>query len=377
MSTPIVPSDAPHAVKYHRPTETYRVLNAAGIIVDRYQHDSGDFSGRRAMYRLALEDAAVRDAAAAQAEARTWADEQAAASAMDAALDLTCYCELCGGAVMPDEAALVGEQMACGWCAGKAQGIARFVARHGHAPGEPADESATPTSVGEAVVAQWFGEWCEARALGEPQAWIDGKLQAIRTLGYYVVRPAGVGPWHLAAAVDGAWRIIATEPTPAAPSLMDAFTMSDEAADEAAYYDGRMAAARATASPAEALAVIADLDYEDRLRADAEDAELAARNFADEAADADEAYQRAYRAGWEVMQDARAEAPSLRLLWSWAGNAKALRGLMDERHAAWFARAAATVAAAAPGHRRAAWFARQERMRVTAGELGLLSREAK
>jgi len=75
----------------------------------------------------------------------------------------------------------------------------------------------TPANVGEAVVAQWFGEWCEARALGEPQAWIDGKLQAIRTLGYYVVRPAGVGPWHLAAAVDGAWRIIATEPTPAAP----------------------------------------------------------------------------------------------------------------------------------------------------------------
>jgi len=138
MSTPIVPSDAPHAVKYHRPTETYRVLNAAGIIVDRYQHDSGDFSGRRAMYRLALEDAAVRDAAAARAEARAWADEQAAASAMDAALDLTCSCQLCGGAVMPEDAALVlGERLACGWCAGKAQGIARFVARHGHAPGEP------------------------------------------------------------------------------------------------------------------------------------------------------------------------------------------------------------------------------------------------
>jgi len=273
MSTPIVPSDAPHAVKYDRPTETYRVLNAAGIIVDRYQHDSGDFSGRRAMYRLALEDAAVRDAAAARAEARAWADAQdaiaaaeqaadeAAAQAMDASMDMTCYCELCGGAVLPEDAALVGEQMACPDCA------------------------PSTTNVGEAVVAQWFGEWCEARALGEPQAWIDGKLQAIRTLGYYVVRPAGVGPWHLAAAVDGAWRIIATEP--ATPST------------------------------------------------------------------------------------------GPRLLWSWAGNAAALRGLMDERHAAWFARAAATVAAAARDHRRAAWFARQERMRVTAGELGLLSREAK
>jgi len=201
MSTPIVPSDAPHAVKYHRPTETYRVLNAAGIIVDRYQHGSGDFSGRRAMYRLALEDAAVRDAAAARAEARAWADEQDAIAAAEQAAD---------------EAALVGEQMACPDCA------------------------PSTTNVGEAVVAQWFGEWCEARALGEPQAWIDGKLQAIRTLGYYVVRPAGVGPWQLAAAVDGAWRIIATEP--ATPST------------------------------------------------------------------------------------------GPRLLWSWAGNAAALRGLMDERH---------------------------------------------
>jgi len=87
MSTPIVPSDAPHAVKYDRPTETYRVLNAAGIIVDRYQHDSGDFSGRRAMYRLALEDAAVRDAAAARAEARAWADEQDAIAAAEQAAD--------------------------------------------------------------------------------------------------------------------------------------------------------------------------------------------------------------------------------------------------------------------------------------------------
>jgi len=136
---------------------------------------------------------------------------------------------------MPEAPALVGEQMACPDCA------------------------PSTANVGEAVVVQWFGEWCEARALGEPQAWIDGKLQAIRTLGYYVVRPAGVGPWQLAAAVDGAWRIIATEP--AAP----------------------------------------------------------------------------------------------RLLWSWAGNATALQGLVSER--------------------RAAWFARQERMRVTAGKLGLLSRE--
>ena len=199
MSTPIVPSDAPHDVKYDRPTETYRVLNAAGAIVDRYQHDSGDFSGRRAMYRLALEDAAVRDAAAARAEARAWADEQAAAQAMDASMDMTCYCELCGGPVMPDQACLVGEQMACPDCA------------------------PSTANVGEAVAAQWFGEWCEARALGEPQAWIDGKLQAIRTLGYYVVRPAGVGPWQLAAAVDGAWRIIATEPTPAAPTPRRSF----------------------------------------------------------------------------------------------------------------------------------------------------------
>jgi len=205
-------------------------------------------------YRVRQERVAATDEAAAQA----------AASAMDAALDLTCSCQLCGEPVLPDQAHLVGEQMAC--------------------------------------------PHCEA---------------------------------------------------------------------EAAYYAGRMAAARATASPAEALAAIADLDYEDRLRADAEDAELAARNFTSEADEAAEAYQQAYRAGWEVMQDARAEAPSLRLLWSWAGNAKALRALMDERHAAWFARAAATVAAAARGHRHAAWLARQERMRVTAGKLGLLSREAK
>jgi len=123
------------------------------------------------------------------------------ALAMDASMDLTCYCELCGGAVLPEDAALVGEQMACEDCE----------AREGAT--EPA-----PASVGEAVVVQWFGEWCEARALGEPQAWIDGKLQAIRTLGYYVVRPAGVGPWQLAAAVDGAWRIIATEP--ATPRLL-------------------------------------------------------------------------------------------------------------------------------------------------------------
>jgi len=72
------------------------------------------------------------EAAAAYQEAY-----RSGAQAMDAALDLTCYCELCGGAVLPEDAALVGEQMACGWCAGKAQGIARFVARHGHAPGEP------------------------------------------------------------------------------------------------------------------------------------------------------------------------------------------------------------------------------------------------
>jgi len=208
MSTPIVPADAPHAVKYDRPTETYRVLNAAGVIVDRYQHGSGDFPGRRAMYRLALEDAAVRDAAAARAEARAWMDacaaqqaaerdaeraceeaarawmdmraakqaaerdadeaarnfsdeaDEAAAQAMDAALDLTCACELCGGAVMPDEAALVGEQMACGWCAGKAQGIARFVARHGHAPGEPA---APPT--GPRLLWSWAGNAAALRGL--------------------------------------------------------------------------------------------------------------------------------------------------------------------------------------------------------------------
>jgi len=252
MSTPIVPSDAPHDVKYDRPTETYRVLNAAGIIVDRYQHDSGDFSGRRAMYRLALEDAAVRDAAAAQAEARAWADEQAAASAMDAALDLTCACQICGGAVLPDQACLVGEHMACPHCEAEAyyaspaedapasddagldldaQLALDMRAAYDAAPTVPValTTEPTPANVGEAVVAQWFGEWCEARALGEPQAWIDGKLQAIRTLGYYVVRPAGVGPWHLAAAVDGVWRVIATEPTPAAPSLMDVFTLSDQA----------------------------------------------------------------------------------------------------------------------------------------------------
>jgi len=99
-------------------------------------------------YRVRQERSAAADEAA----------EQAAAQAMDAALDLTCACQICGGAVMPDETALVGERLACGWCAGKALGLARFIARHGHAPGEPA-----------------------------------------------------------------------TEPTPAAPSLMDAFTLSDEA----------------------------------------------------------------------------------------------------------------------------------------------------
>jgi len=124
---------------------------------------------------------------AAADEAAEQAADEAAAQAMDASMDMTCYCELCGGAVLPEAAALVGEQMACPDCA------------------------PSTANVGEAV--------------------------------------------------DGAWRIIATEP--AAP----------------------------------------------------------------------------------------------RLLWSWAGNAAALRELMDERHAA--------------------WFARQERMRVTAGKLGLLSREAK
>jgi len=85
---------------------------------------------------LWVTDASPDDDEAAELAARNFTDERdeadeayqrayrSAAQAMDAALDLTCYCELCGGAVMPDEAALVGEQMACGWCAGEAQGKA-------------------------------------------------------------------------------------------------------------------------------------------------------------------------------------------------------------------------------------------------------------
>jgi len=232
---PTLPDDddlAAEGLRIASPDEagwTWRNLWVTDASPDDDEADEAEMEGMAYHAQRNAEDAAADEAAA-----------QAAAQAMDAALDLTCSCQLCGEPVLPDQAHLVGDQMAC--------------------------------------------PHCEANA----------------------------------------------------------------------YYDGRMAVAHATASPAEALAAIADLDYEDHLRADAEDAEQAACNFSDEA---DEAYQQAYRAGWEVMQAGRAEAPSLRLLWSWAGNAAALRGLMDERHAA--------------------WFARQERMRVTAGELGLLSREAK
>jgi len=92
---------------------------------------------------LAADEAAADEADEAARNFSDEADEayqqayRSGAQAMDASMDMTCYCELCGADVMPDEAALVGERLACGWCAGKAQGIARFVARHGHAPGEP------------------------------------------------------------------------------------------------------------------------------------------------------------------------------------------------------------------------------------------------
>jgi len=116
---------------------------------------------------LDYEDRLRADAEDAELAARNFSDEAAeayqqayrsGAQAMDASMDMTCYCELCGGAVMPDEAALVGEQMACGWCAGKAQGIARFIARHGHAPGEP-----DAPSTGPRLLWSWAGN---ATALG-------------------------------------------------------------------------------------------------------------------------------------------------------------------------------------------------------------------
>jgi len=119
-----------------------------------------------------------------------------------------------------------------------------------------------------------------------------------------------------------------------------------EDADYILSVDNCCAGVYTTAHAAE-VAGLVELEY--RVKQDA----IAA---ADEAAD--QAMDAALAARDFGAEDAPADEPApLRLLWSWAGNAKALRGLMDERHAA--------------------WFARQERMRVTAGELGLLAREVK
>ena len=167
---------------------TWRNLWVTDASPDDDEADEADEAEMEGMAYHAQRNA--EDAAAD--EAAEQAADEAAAQAMDAALDLTCACQICGGAVMPDEAHLVGGHMAC--------------------------------------------PHCEANV----------------------------------------------------------------------YYAGRMAAARATASPAEALAAIADLDYEDRLRADAEDAEQAACNFSDEAAEA-------YRAGWEVPRRGAQPAPAVEL----------------------------------------------------------------
>jgi len=159
MSTPIVPAPAfAKAITYNRETRDFDLLLDGQFVGTARSFYEGEEKLDALVYdQLQALRIDLADEAAA-AEAAEQAAEQAAASAMDAALDLTCACQICGGAVMPEDAALVGEQMACGWCAGKAQGIARFVARHGHAPGEPA----TP-STGPRLLWSWAGN---ATALG-------------------------------------------------------------------------------------------------------------------------------------------------------------------------------------------------------------------
>jgi len=140
MSTPIVPAPAfAKAITYNRETRDFDLLldgqfvgtarsfyegeeKLDALVYDQLQALRIDLADEAA----AADEAAEVEAVEADEAARNFSDEadeayqqayRSGAQAMDAALDLTCHCDLCGGAVLPEAAALVGEQMACPDCA--------------------------------------------------------------------------------------------------------------------------------------------------------------------------------------------------------------------------------------------------------------------
>jgi len=163
------------------------------------------------------------------------------ALAMDASMDMTCYCQLCGGDVMPDQACMVGERLACPHCEAEA-----YYAT-------PASNKARATAHIAALAARFI---------------------------------AGENPYFTACR-----RELAREPE------LDEF-VTWMARQYAAYGARPVGVAQANA--------------------------FSIWLFA-----------RAGLADPPTLVEAR--PGSVRLLWSWAGNAAALRGLVSERRAAWMA----------------------------------------
>jgi len=175
MPKSIVPAPAfAKAITYNRETRDFDLFLDGQFVGTARSFYEGEEKLDALVYdQLQTLRVDLTDEAAAADEA---ADE-AAAQAMDAALDLTCYCELCGNAVLPEDAAPVGEQMACEDCATR----------------EGATEPA-PANVGEAVA-----------GVGS----VDVQTQAVAR---FVARATA----HIAE-------------LGAAPSLVDVFTMPDQA----------------------------------------------------------------------------------------------------------------------------------------------------
>ena len=222
-----------------------------------------------------LERRVKQERFAAADEAAEAAAEQAAASAMDAALDLTCACELCGGAVLPEQAHLVGEQMACPHCEAEAY-------------------YASPASDDAALAARNFTDEADEADEAYQQAYRSGAK------GYGIVALA----------------------RGAAPSLMDVFTMSDQAWSAAI---ARHDHAPTAPSLHEALAA--------RGYTSASEGAVGRRTVY--AADGARIGSFDAHEAWAWL--AALPPTGTRLLSSWAGNAKALGAVVSERRAAWMA----------------------------------------